>query len=446
MTPSNVPSSQQSSQITIAGDAHLSGVVPVAGSKNAFHKLIAACIALPAVHHLRGVPQTEDARSLVAITKALGAEVTLDTYRSVLTLDSTRVHPEPLASSLTRHSTGSFLFAGALLGRFGLAEVGAPGGDEIGSRPVDRHLDAFQSLGATIEQERSGYRLFAEPLTGGLIRFERDTVNGTANAILAAVGAQGSTTIEGASIDPDVLTLIDFLRRAGVSIETTSPGSLHIVGRETTVPATSYAVPPDRNDAATLAIAGALCGGEVEIVGIGREPIGPLIAALELAGVPIDSTTSSLVVHGNAWHGGGALQLTSGPYPDFLTDWGPLVQVFMTRLSGRSTFHETVYSARFSHVAELAHMGAVVSLDDTRSTAAYGFTEASPGGQVVQIEGPTRLHGTAVTGDNLRASAALLIAGLIADGHTTLRGSEHLVRGYDNLIKRIRDLGADIAE
>jgi UDP-N-acetylglucosamine 1-carboxyvinyltransferase len=118
----------------------------------------------------------------------------------------------------------------------------------------------------------------------------------------------------------------------------------------------------------------------------------------------------------------------------------------MTRLSGVSTFHETVYSTRFSHIAELVRMGAVVSLDDMPKTAAYGFTDVSREGQVLEIQGPTRLHGTTVTGDNLRGSAALLIAGLIADGHTTVRGSEHLVRGYDNLIKRIRDLGADIAE
>jgi UDP-N-acetylglucosamine 1-carboxyvinyltransferase len=433
-------------QIRIHGHARLAGAVTIAPSKNAFHKLIAACVAIPAIHRLDRVPLSDDARSLITMTESLGAIVELDTKHETLTLDSTQVSPEPLEQELTLQSTGSFLFAGALLGRFGLAEIGPPGGDQIGARPVDRHLDAFSQLGATVEPTGARYHV-SGPLLGGSVRFARDTVNGTANAILAAVGARGRTVIEHASVDPDVLALVDFLRSAGATVDATLHGRVTVDGSPDFAATTRYEVPPDRNDAATFAIAGALCGGRVELRRIGPTPLLPLLNALEEAGVVIESTADHIVVRGDIWAGGPPLHIVSGPHPGFLTDWGPLTQVLMTRLSGVSSFHETVHSARFSHVAQLAKMGAVVGVDDAPPEAAdYGFPDQSRDGEIVHIGGPTPLHGALVVGDNLRATAALLLAGLIADGETFLDGSEHLARGYVRLVERLRELGADLHE
>lgn len=201
---------------------------------------------------------------------------------------------------------------------------------------------------------------------------------------------------------------------------------------------------PDRNDAATFAIAGALCHGRVELQGIRGTLLAPLLEALRTAGVAVVESGEKVAIHGERWAGGRPLHIESGPYPAFASDWGPMIQVFMTQLSGISSFHETVHSRRLSHLTELARMGTTIAVGDADSPGTYLFSDPSPDGQLVHIGGRTRLHSAEVRGDNVRGAAALLLAGLIANGETTLSGTSYLDHGYDRLIPRLRKLGASI--
>ena len=430
--------------LIIQGENSLHGKIEVAGSKNAFHKLIAACMLIPGEHTLRRVPNSSDAESLVAIAERLKARVDWDRPGRVLRIDSRRMSPEILLPELTSKSTGSFLFAGALLARFNEVLIGHPGGDDIGVRPVDRHLEAFRALGAEVSTQGDLYDIRAMPLHAGSVSFERDTVNGTANAVLAALGARGKTTLAGASTDPDVLALLDFLRLAGQRISWhESTLVVDGAGLRATV-SVDFEVPPDRNDAATLLVAAALCGDRVEIVGLRGEAMAPLLECLEYAGTRLEQHGASVTVSAPEVASRRAVNVATAPFPGFSTDWGPLVQVLMTQLPGVSTFHETVYSNRFQHVGELQRMGASVEVDSAVNDADYVFTETSTIGQIARFTGPSRLHGAAVPGENWRATAALLLAGMVASGETRLAGADHLSRGYDELIPRLAAAGASL--
>lgn len=428
MTSSPRQSAWQSTSLAITGGIALGGSVRVAGSKNAFHKLLAGCIAVPGVHHLLRPPTAGDADALLAMVELLGARV--QRGPGELLVDTRNLTSASLDATVSEQSTGSFLFAGALLTRFGEADIGPPGGDRLGPRPVDRHLAAFRELGVQTGRHGQQYVMSATQLHGARIHFERDTVNGTTNAVLAAVGALGETVIEHASIDPDVQSLVAFLDQAGVPVATDlASGSVSVVGPFHGEANTHFTVPPDRNDAATLAIAAMLTHGQLELDGITTSALEPLASDLRQTGLVIDDQPGgSMIVQGARWQTGTPLHIRSGPYPGFLTDWGPLVQVVMTQLRGISSFDERVFVSRFDHLSELERMGAQIRVS----------------GSVAHIGGPMRLRGACVAGQNLRGAAALLLAGLIAEGRTTLRGAEHLYRGYDDLIGRLQTLGAQI--
>jgi UDP-N-acetylglucosamine 1-carboxyvinyltransferase len=422
--------------VVVRGPQRLTGTINVAGSKNAFHKLIAGCIAVPALHHLLAVPRTGDADALLGMAQLLGAKVTRKDLNVVI--DSRSLTPQALGAEDTTKSTGSFLFAGALLGRFGHTEIGPPGGDQVGARPVDRHLEAFKALGARVEKKGPAYDISAERLTAGDVTFKRDTVNGTANTVLAAIGIEGTTTISNPSLDPDVVALIEFLRAAGYSIYSRND-CLVVRGRTPVRQETYFRVPPDRNDAATVITAAALCRGRVDVTGITSSALGPFLDALLSAGVVVEDRSDRLVIRGDLWQSGPAIHVESAPFPGFLTDWGPLVQVLMTQLRGVSTFCERVFTDRFGHLDEMQHMGAEVDI-----RAAKVSEQTSEHWLTAYIGGPVRLQGASVTGRDLRGVAALLLAGLVAHGTTVIEGAGHLNRGYEDLVPRLRRLGADI--
>jgi UDP-N-acetylglucosamine 1-carboxyvinyltransferase len=388
-------------------------------------------VVVPGIHELRNVPITGDAGALLSMITMLGG--TSKRHQDRVVIDTRGINSKPLAANVTEQSTGSFLFAGALLARFRHADLGPPGGDRLGPRPVDRHLSAFEDLGVSVSQQDREYALSAPQLHPAAIQFDHDTVNGTVNATLAALGARGTTTIDGASIDPDVLSLMGFLQEAGAQVDADVARSrITVQGPYDGMCDTRFAVPADRNDAATLIIAAALCRSTITLRGITTAELSPLLHVLGTIGLRVSDTAhGSITVRGEEWRNRRPLHVESGPYPGFLTDWGPLIQVLMTQLHGVSTFTERIFTARFRHLDEIHKMGAEVHRDSATALTAY-------------ISGPTRLHGATVVGQDVRGTAALLLAAMIADGETVLHGVEHLDRGYDDLTGRLQNLGAAI--
>lgn len=428
--------------LNVAGGGLLTGETSVAGSKNAFHKLLAGCILVPGKHELRNVPNSQDAAALMRIAETLEASVSFDLPARTMRIDSRRVVSRVVPASQSSKSTGSFLMAGALLGRFRRASVGPPGGDQIGERPVDRHIDAFEQLGASARRRGLEFEIEADKLRGGSVTFEGDTVNGTANAILASLGASNSTTISGASIDPDVIALVRFLRAAGAHVDV-SGNTIQVSPISGEPRDVVFDVPSDRNDAATLLVAGALCGSELVIVGAPLDEVTALLKVLREMGAVAEVSGDRIRI-GKIERGGKAVRLVSGPYPGFPTDWGPLIQVLMTQVSGESVFIEGIHSARFSHVRELQVLGARARLSTLSDAEASAARVDENRQQKLVIHGPTKLVGSAVEADNLRAAAALMLAGLVATGDTMLRGADHLLRGYDDLVARLKACGAQI--
>jgi UDP-N-acetylglucosamine 1-carboxyvinyltransferase len=438
--------------LTVAGGRTLSGRIRIQGSKNAVHKLLAASIVFPGIHLLQNFPRIKDAFGLLDILEFVGARVSFVEPHTVQ-IDTRYVEPRAILGELASQSTGTFLFAGALLTRFGEAQVAHPGGDSIGARPVDRHLRAFEALGARTDVEGGLYSVRAVRLRGGDVSFEKQTVNGTANALLAASRAEGITRIHNASRDPDVDNLINFLMSAGARIDATNGGrSLSIEGVREGADRTETAVAPDRNDAATFMIAGALCGGEVVLERVRVSQLGPLVQALRRVGITCDTRRRTdgdddCAVRASELVGPG-LTIVSRPYPGFASDWGPMIQVLMTQVPGRSVFHETVFSARFQHVGELRRLGADIHVRRAtdQSRKSYDFDERTSSGEIAEIGGPTVLGGGTVRAANVRSGAALALAALVSAGSVEIENVRYLVHGYERFVERLRGLGASVDE
>jgi UDP-N-acetylglucosamine 1-carboxyvinyltransferase len=265
--------------IRIYGGNPLSGTVRIQGAKNAAQKILPATIVYPGVHSVRNISAILDAAALQEILEFLGARIQV--INNEVRIDTTNISNRAVPPELTQLSTGTFLFAGALLARFGEAAVAHPGGDRIGPRPVDLHLRAFQSLGTVVEQDDNYYRLRATELLGGRIDFPGRTANGAVNAVMAAARASGTTHIRNVTAtDPDIMNFFDFLRSMGVDISSTGPDEVRVIGRKEQLTDGTVAVIPDRNDAATFAVAAAMCRGPVQLLGITQEPLRPLSRAL----------------------------------------------------------------------------------------------------------------------------------------------------------------------
>lgn len=432
--------------LVIRGGHTLQGTVHIQGSKNAAQKLIPATLVYPGVYTLTNIPEIGDSDALLDVLVFLGA--TVRRSGTTVWIDTCNLRPAALPPEITAKSTGTFLFAGALLSRFGHAYIHHPGGDAIGKRPITWHLDAFRALGAEVVSTETYYEVHANHLTATVIEFPRATVNGTVNAILAACRARGTTVLRNVPLEPDIDAVITFLNAAGADITQTFAeirvaGSSHARGHAT------IAVHPDRNDSATFMLAGALCGHSVTLSPVVPQHVASMLDALTNAGVScrlrhfegqqqVTVTTATMTR---------PLNIASALFPGFSTDWGPLIQVLMTQLPGVSTFHETIFGARFAHIPELVRMGATIEpWRPNPPVSGYNYSPrdepvAKPG---IRIFGPCRLHGATVLATDVRAGAALVLAALVADGETVLQHYDHVERGYSRFVERLRGVGADI--
>jgi UDP-N-acetylglucosamine 1-carboxyvinyltransferase len=416
----------------VEGGNPLRGEVRVAGAKNAVLKMMAAAILTDEPVVLRNVPRISD----VAIMRETMADIGFGwTDVDEHTIELSARGPEwlfvPLEAAMKMRS--SFILLGPLLARHGRVIISNPGGDRIGRRPVDLHVGAMQTLGASIEYRNGYYFARADRLRGARISFPYITVMGTENAVLAACLADGTTVIENAAREPEVDDLIAMLRTMGARIERTAPHVVEVEGVRS-LRGVEHAVIGDRIEAGTFAVAAASTGGEVSITGFDAAHLGAFADVLtqmgvELEGLDADGPKGVLVRGGSA----GSVQpvaVETQPYPGLATDLQAPLAVLMTQAGGESSIHETIYSDRLEYAAELVKMGAVIEVSDARHA---------------RVAGPTPLHGRMVQIPDLRAGATLVLAALAAEGTSTISGVEHVDRGYEAFEAKLVDLGARIS-
>lgn len=408
----------------VKGGRRLTGEVTISGAKNAAVALLPAVILSDEPCVLENVPNISDVNISLRILKEMGAEVTMlgkDSYR----IDPTRIDKFCVPYETARKMRASYYFLGALLGKFNKARVSMPGGCPLGDRPIDQHLKAFSALGAEYTLSQGMIDLRADKLCGTQIFLDVVSVGATMNAILAAVKAEGLTIIENAAREPHVVDLANFLNSMGANIMGAGTDVIKIRGVNKLY-GTNYAVIPDQIEAGTFMIAAAATKGDVLIKNVTPKHLESITKKLEKIGVNIEQYDDSIRVYVD-----GPLVKTSvktTPHPGFPTDMQPQIATLLTLAEGTSIVTEGVWEQRFRYVDELRRMGADISVD----------------GKVAVIEGTGKLMGAPVKACDLRAGAALIIAGLAANGITEIEDIFHIERGYDCMEGKLRALGADI--
>ncbi|HET7676972.1 MAG TPA: UDP-N-acetylglucosamine 1-carboxyvinyltransferase [Candidatus Limnocylindrales bacterium] len=414
----------------VEGGRRLVGRVPISGSKNAALKLLAAAVLTGERCRFTNVPEIEDVRVMAETLRDLGVVVD---------------HPEPNVYEVASGDVdwlfvpleaaakmrASFILLGPLLSRFGRVIISNPGGDRIGRRPVDLHVDAMRALGAEIEY-RNGYYFARAPgrLRGSGIGFPQVTVMGTENAMLAATLADGDTVIRPAAQEPEVDDLIAFLQKMGADVERTAPDKIVVSGKRR-LRGAQHRIISDRIEAGTFVVAAAVTGGEVTLEGAPCEHLGAFLEAVARVGVDVTCGRDRIEVRSSpeAVAGYRATDITTGPYPEFATDLQPPTCVLLSQATGDSQVHETLFEDRLEWLSGLARMGArITEHDDQHAT----------------ISGPAQLRGTDVEIGDLRAGASLILAALAAEGVSTIHGAHHVHRGYENIERKFLDLGAHI--
>jgi UDP-N-acetylglucosamine 1-carboxyvinyltransferase len=415
----------------VQGGVPLAGSVRISGAKNAALKLLAAATLTGERCRLTNVPEIEDVRVMADTLRDLGVVVD-HPAANVYEIASGDVEWLFVPLEAAAKMRASFILLGPLLARFGRVIMSNPGGDRIGRRPVDLHVEAMRALGASIEY-RNGYYFATAPgrLRGGEVTFPFVSVMGTENAMLAATLAEGKTTIRPAAQEPEVDDLIAFLQEMGAAVERTAPDTIEIEGRKR-LRGAQHAVVPDRIEAGTFIVAAAVTGGKVTLEGAPCDHLGAFIETLGRIGVGVACGQDTIEVDGSALHGAGyrACDIETAPYPGLATDLQPPTAVLLTQSAGVSNVNETIFEDRLEWLSEVRRMGGAVDI---------------AGPHHARITGPSRLHGAEVEIGDLRAGASLILAALAAEGTTVIHGAHHVRRGYENIEGKFRDLGASIA-
>ncbi len=411
-------------KIEITGGRRLKGEIRISGAKNAALPLMAAAILVPGSTRLTNVPNLMDIRSMTNLLQDLGARISHE--GSFLDIDAAGLHKDEAPYDLVRKMRASILVLGPLVARFGRARVSMPGGCAIGARPVDMHLKGLESLGAVISIEHGYIEARAPRLTGADIYFDMPTVTGTENLMMAAVLAQGTTVLRNAAREPEIICLADALNAMGAGISGAGTTVITIEGVTSLKPATINVI-PDRIETGTFMVAAAATGGDVLIRQCMPGHIGGIISKLKAAGASIEIFSDSIRVMQNG--GIKSVDIRTLPYPGFPTDMQAQFMALMTIADGTSTIQETIFENRFIHANELLRMGA----DITISSASHAT-----------IKGKPFLQAAPVMASDLRASASLVIAGLVAKGTTTINRVYHMDRGYESIETKFSQLGADI--
>ena len=414
----------------IEGGRPLRGTVHVSGAKNAALKLLAAAVLTGERCRFENMPEIEDVRVMAEVLADLGVVVD-HPAAGVYEVAAGDVDWLFVPLEAAAKMRASFILHGPLLSRFGHVIISNPGGDRIGRRPVNLHVDAMRALGADIAY-RNGYYFAQAPgrLRGGAVEFPFVTVMGTENAMLAACLAEGTTTIRPAAQEPEVDDLIAFLVKMGADVERTQPDTIEVHGMRRLRGAT-HTVVPDRIETGTFLVAAAVTGGHLLLENAACQHIGALIEVFGRAGVPVACGEHTIEVDASGIRPGDlrAVDIETAPYPRLATDLQPNLCVMLTQATGTSHIHEAIFEDRLEWMGELRKLGAKVDILDPHHAS---------------IDGPVRLHGAEASIGDLRAGASLILAALAAEGTSLIHGAHHVHRGYENIDRKFQQLGASI--
>ncbi len=407
----------------IEGGRELNGEVTISGSKNSSLPILAATILTDRDVSLGNVPNLSDVRTMLKLLSHIGKVIEKRDDRFVIKQGGDVRTEAPY--DLVKTMRASVLVLGALIGKYMKARVSFPGGCAIGSRPIDQHLKGFEALGVKIDIEGGYIIASAEKLKGARIVFDVPTVGGTENVLMAAVMAEGETIIENAAMEPEIVDLANFLNSMGARISGAGSPVIRVEGVDR-LSGSDYSVIPDRIEAATYFIAGAMAGGEVVVNKLIPEHIDAVLRKVAESGVDFQVEKNRLIVRGGKRPS--AIQVKTQPYPGFPTDAQAQIMSMLTVASGTSVIVETIFENRFMHVNELNRMGAKIKIDERTAV----------------VEGVEKLKGAPVMASDLRASASLVLAGLIAEGTTRISRIYHLDRGYESMEEKLNRLGAHV--
>jgi UDP-N-acetylglucosamine 1-carboxyvinyltransferase len=411
-------------EIWVQGGRPLRGSVAVGGSKNATLPILAATLLAPGIYRFTNVPDLRDITTMLSMLGRFGI-VSKRTAAHDLTIDSRNAQNAEAPYELVKTMRASIYVLGPLLARYGEARVSLPGGCAWGPRPVDLHIRGMEQLGAEVSIDQGYIVARSEGLRGNRIASDISSVGATGNILMAAVTASGRTVIENAACEPEIQALADFLVAMGARIEGVGGPTLTIHGVPELHP-TDAAMIPDRIEAGTILVAGAITAGDVETTNVDPSHLGAVISKLEHCGASIEISDDSVRLR--APERPEPLAVTTHPYPGFPTDMQAQFMALLSVAAGASTIVDTIYHDRFTHVAELQRLGADIRVD----------------GNTAHVRGVDRLSGAPVMATDLRASAALILAGLYAGGETRVSRVYHLDRGYERLEEKLRALGASV--
>jgi UDP-N-acetylglucosamine 1-carboxyvinyltransferase len=409
-------------KLRIQGGAHLRGRVRIAGAKNAALPALAATLLTDEPVELRNLPQVRDVRTMLRVLERLGATA-VDRGAGATRVQAERITSFEAPYDLVKTMRASILALGPLVARHGRARVSLPGGCAIGERPVNYHIEALREMGAAVEVTHGYVEARAETLSGATITFPRQTVTGTENLMMAAALARGTTVLHNCAREPEVTDLAELLTRMGASIEGAGSDRIVIEGRER-LSGAEHTVIPDRIEAGTYIVAAALAGDDVEIEGCRPRHLEAVLRQIAATGVPIEIEEDRLRVKRPERIL--PRDLRTATYPGFPTDMQAQYMVLASQAHGSSLVTETIFERRFMHVSELERMGAEIRIQGSASL----------------VVGPSRLSGAQVMATDLRASACLVLAALVADGVTVIERIYHLDRGYEAMEQKLSALGA----
>ncbi len=410
-------------KIIIRGKKELKGEISVSGAKNSALALVPASILAKDKVTIENVPNISDIDSLSEILDNLGAKVRRG--NSTLEIDTSKVKKLVISEDISKKLRASYYFMGALLGRYREVEMYFPGGCSIGSRPIDLHLKGFEALGAKIKEDGNKYTISAKKLKGNEIYLDFPSVGATINIMFAAVMAEGETVIENAAKEPEISNVATFLNNMGAKITGAGTAEIRITGVKE-LKGCNTEVIPDRIEAGTYVVLSAMVGKNVKVKDLIPRHLDSLLIKLFELGYDVDDEVDSITVKKSKVER--PVIVRTQVYPGFPTDLQQPITPLLMMIKGTSELEETIYENRFQHVPYLIDMGGKIRVK----------------GQTIKITGPTKFKGTTVRATDLRAGACLVLAALFADGTTVIEDAQHILRGYENIVEKLQNIGADI--
>ena len=408
----------------INGGHELFGEVNISGAKNAAVAIIPAALLAEDTVRIENIPQISDVQLIIEILSRMGAEIKV-VNKNTLDINTTNINYQSIPYELTSHFRASYYLIGAMLGRFSKADVALPGGCDFGVRPIDQHVKGFKMLGAQVDIIDGVVCAKAEKLVGTPVYMDVVSVGATINIMLAAVKARGLTVIENAAKEPHIVDLANFLNSMGADVRGAGTDVIKIRGVEK-MHGCTYSIIPDQIEAGTYMVAAAACGGDVLVKNVIPKHLESITAKLEEAGAEVIEYDDAVRV--TRFKALSKCNVKTMPHPGFPTDMQPQMAVLLSIANGTSILSESVWDNRFQYVQQLLRMGADIQVD----------------GKVAVIVGVPRLDGTTVRATDLRAGAAMIIAGLVAEGTTTVEDTIYVERGYEDVVEKFTALGADI--